>query len=104
MFQKALEERNSRIKNADNWSDFMSELNSRNLVNTPWCDVQQCEKDVKEKSKEESKAAENEGEELLTGSAKTLCKPLDQEQLSDTAVCFHCGEKATTRVIWGRSY
>ena len=50
----------------------------------PWCNVQQCEIEVKEKSKEESlkameelEAAGNTEEALLTGSAKTLCVPND---------------------------
>ena len=104
MYQKAVEERDSRISKATTWDVFMTELNKRNIIETPWCDQVACEKNVKERSKEESKAAETEGEELLTGSAKTLCKPLKQDPLADDAVCFACDAKPTTRVIWGRSY
>ena len=45
----------------------------------------------------------NEGEALLTGQAKTLCIPLEYEPLNGLK-CFHCGEEAKVRVIWGRSY
>jgi hypothetical protein len=55
----------------------MSELNQKKLVLTPWCEEEESEKLVKEKSKEESKLAENEGEDTLTGSAKTLCLPIE---------------------------
>jgi prolyl-tRNA synthetase len=104
MYENALKTRDSRLKKADTWADFMTELNQRNIVETPWCDNQECECKIKDKSAEESKAAESEGEELLTGSAKTLCKPLKQEPLGEDAKCFHCGEKAVIRAVWGRSY
>ena len=55
----------------------MSELNQKKIVLTPWCEEEESEKLVKERSKEESKTAENEGEEILTGAAKTLCLPLE---------------------------
>lgn len=104
MYERAVQERDQRIKKADNWETFMSELNSRNLVLTPWCDAETCEDNVKDKSKEESKAAEEETEEILTGSAKTLCKPLDQPQLAEGTKCFACGNDAKATALWGRSY
>jgi len=50
----------------------------------PWCNVKECECEVKDRSKEESlKAMEeaNEEEVQLTGSAKTLCIPFEQKEL-----------------------
>jgi prolyl-tRNA synthetase len=104
MYDKALKERDDRIKKCGDWETFLTELNQKNLCLTPWCDVQACEEKVKDKSKEESKAAENEGEDLLTGSAKTLCKPLDQPEIPEGTKCFACGESATVTALWGRSY
>lgn len=94
MYDKALKARLEHVKDVDNWKDFMDALADRNICMTPWCDCQQCEVDVKDKSKEESmKAMEeaNEGEALLTGSAKTLCIPHEQPPLKEGAICFHCG-------------
>lgn len=104
MYQKALKEREGRYIQANDWETFMTELNQRNCLLTPWCDVQACEQDVKKRSKEESKAAESETEEALTGSAKTLCKPLDQPQLAEGTKCFACGQPAKVTALWGRSY
>ena len=104
MYQKALTERDSRIMKAGNWETFMTNLNQRNLVLTPWCDQQSCEKTVKDKSKEESKTTDNEAETSLTGSAKTLCKPLKQDPIAEGTKCFHCGENAVVHALWGRSY
>ena len=39
MYQKALEARDSHIKEIDNWKDFMDALNGRNLCLAPWCNV-----------------------------------------------------------------
>lgn len=77
MYAKAKQERDDSIGKAYNWEQFMSELNQKKIVLTPWCEEEASEKEAKERSKEESKAAENEGEEILTGSAKTLCLPLE---------------------------
>ncbi|CAI2359731.1 unnamed protein product [Moneuplotes crassus] len=104
MYDKAVKERDDRMKNAATWDDFMSELNQRNLILTPWCDQESCEDNVKERSKEESKQAENAGEEVLTGSAKTLCKPISQPELAEGTKCFACDSNATSTALWGRSY
>lgn len=85
----------------------MTALQAKNLCLTPWCNVQQCEVDVKERSKEESIAmmADGDADELqLTGSAKTLCIPKEQNALPENATCFHCGKPATVWALWGRSY
>lgn len=55
----------------------MEHLNQRNAVFTPWCNCEACEEDVKKRSGEESKLGNNENENLLTGSAKSLCMPLE---------------------------
>ena len=104
MLEKAIIERDARISKADNWEDFMSEINKKNLVLTPWCENKEAEETVKNKSKDESKAAESEGEEILTGSAKILCLPIDQEPLPEGTKCFFTGEPATNLALWGRSY
>ncbi|CAI2358734.1 unnamed protein product [Moneuplotes crassus] len=104
MYEKAVKERDQRIKKSATWEGFMTELNQRNLVLTPWCDKESCEDNVKERSKEESKQAENAGEEVLTGAAKTLCKPLEQPELAEDTKCFACDAGATATALWGRSY
>jgi prolyl-tRNA synthetase len=104
MYENAVAQRDQRIGNASTWEGFMEQLNHRNLVLTPWCDVVACEDAIKDRSKEESKQAETEGEEVLTGSAKTLCKPLEQKQLEAGTKCFGCGADATVTALWGRSY
>jgi prolyl-tRNA synthetase len=38
MYERALSRFNDKIKQASNWQDFMTHLNSRNVVLTPWCE------------------------------------------------------------------
>lgn len=84
MYDKALQSRLSHVKEIDNWKDFMDALGDRNICLAPWCNVQDCEVEVKDRSKEESLAAmaeKGEEEAQLTGSAKTLCIPLEQKPI-----------------------
>ena len=107
MFDKALKARQEKTKDVDNWKDFMDAMAEKNLANAPWCNVQQCEIDVKERSKEESlKAMEetNAEEAQLTGSAKTLCIPFEQPVLKEGQKCFACDKDAKCTALWGRSY
>ncbi|CAD8049597.1 unnamed protein product [Paramecium primaurelia] len=106
MFEKAKIELNQRIKQADNWKEFMIQLNQRNTILTKWCERQECEQQVKGKSGMESKEKDSEinGQVQLTGSAKTLCMPLKQDEIKEGEKCFHCGQQAKRYVLWGRSY
>lgn len=102
MFNKAKNEFDNHFKTAEDFDTFYKFLGDKNMVLTPWCNVQQCEEKVKKRVKDES---ENSGvDESTAGSAKTLCIPLKQEPLSNGQKCFFCGTDAQVRVIWGRSY
>lgn len=86
---------------ARTWEEFMVSLNKCGIVHTPWCQKSECEEKVKARSAEESKLKASEAS--MSGAAKTLCIPLEQESLTD-GTCFHCGDAAEKWVIWGRSY
>lgn len=57
LFQRAKAERDSRMKQAFDFDEFMKVLDAGNLVLTPWCDEKDCENEVKKRSggKEEQK-------------------------------------------------
>lgn len=103
MYKKAEDKLNSNIRVAKTWEEFMFSLNQGKVLKTPWCEREECEENVKRRSGEESKIAANE-DKNLSGSAKTLCIPFDQEKLEENAECFVCRQKATKYVLWGRSY
>ena len=108
MYNRALKTRDERLKVAYNWDDFMTALNGKNIVLTPWCDEGVEEEKVKDKSKEESlklMAEAGEEEEVLTGSAKTLCIPFQPlVPLKAGDKCFFTGKEAKVMALWGRSY
>jgi len=120
IYDKARKYRDEHLKKAFNFEEFMSHLNERNIVLTPFCDEGKCEDTAKDKSgnftndaeaqreREEYERKKLEGElpEVLplTGAAKTLCKPFEQPDLPKGTKCFHCGKDAKTWCIWGRSY
>jgi prolyl-tRNA synthetase len=84
----------------------MEALNLKNICLTPWCNEKSCEKEANEKSKQESLqiSEQADGEDILTGAAKTLCIPFEQTPLKENAKCFACGAPAKVKALWGRSY
>ena len=99
MLKTATEKLLSKRAQATDWGTFMDELNQMKYIETPWCTAPSCEEDVKTKSAEDSDESSG-----LSGKAKTLCMPFEQEDLKEGAYCFNCGEPAKKYVIWGRSY
>jgi prolyl-tRNA synthetase len=47
MFKNAKVKFDQKQKTADNWKEFMTHLNNRNVILTPWCESRQCEEKVK---------------------------------------------------------
>jgi prolyl-tRNA synthetase len=115
MLAGARETRDKAIVQVAKWEEFVPALDRRCMVLSPWCEATACEEEVKERSKAESLARAGEAEEdaraALSGAAKTLCVPFENEierlgvpPLADGATCFACGAAATALTLWGRSY
>ncbi|KAH0461004.1 hypothetical protein IEQ34_008579 [Dendrobium chrysotoxum] len=92
LFNIAKGKRDACIKVAHTWEEFMTALNDKKLILTPWCDEEEVEKDVKTRTKGE------------LGAAKTLCTPFDQPNLPEGTLCFASGKPAKKWTYWGRSY
>jgi len=104
LYQKAKEKRDAKLKQALTWEEFLGFLNSKSVVQVPFCLGGECEGNVKKKSAEESKAQQTDEKFQLTGAAKSLCIPFDQPQLPAGTKCFCCGGEAKQWTIFGRSY
>ncbi len=115
MLTKATKVRDERIAKISKWEEFVPSLDQRKIVLAPWCEVSECEDQIKEKSGQQSvtqiqhaanpEEPQEEGTvEALTGAAKSLCIPFDQPPLAEGAVCFHCGRLAKVHCLFGRSY
>jgi prolyl-tRNA synthetase len=103
MFAKASKELNDRKKEAEDFDTFLKLLSEKNMIVTPWCNVQACEENIKKRVKEESEASGLD-EDNVAGSCKTLCIPIEQHPLKEGQKCFYCDAQAKVRALWGRSY
>ena len=63
-----------------------------------------CEEEIKKKSGEEGKKLADQSETALSGAAKSLCIPFEQDELPANCVCFHCKQPAKVWTLFGRSY
>ncbi|XP_076642990.1 glutamyl-prolyl-tRNA synthetase [Halictus rubicundus] len=106
MLEKARKNLNEHIKRVQNWDDFCSELNKKNILLSPFCGEPSCEDSIKADS-----ARENTGEELgaLSMGAKSLCIPFEQPtsvEAFDKQKCIYpgCQSKPKFYTLFGRSY
>ena len=123
MLDKARRERDARLSIVTTWDEFMTALESGNMILAPWCELMSSEIWVKKTTKEfflkkEAEQLASKGEEAqeddgrsLTGAAKTLCIPFAQPPMAEGQLCFTSvegspglGKKATAWTLWGRSY
>ncbi|KAJ7521567.1 hypothetical protein O6H91_19G060100 [Diphasiastrum complanatum] len=92
LLEKARKERDSCIVTVNTWDEFVAALNDKKMVLAPWCNEVEVEEDVKARTKGEN------------GAAKTLCMPLEQNDLPEGSTCFASGKPAKKWALWGRSY
>ncbi|KAH9117865.1 hypothetical protein LEN26_012370 [Aphanomyces euteiches] len=110
MFERAREERDSRIRVVTQWSDFVKNIADGCMVLTPFCNEKEWEEQVKQRSREESLAMlgeEGEAENTATSvAAKSLCLPFEHNALpiEEGVKCFISGQPAKCWILWGRSY
>lgn len=105
LLDKARKERDSHIRYVNTWEEFVKTLDG-NMVLAPWCERIECEEEVKKRTAPDATEKKTTAGEApaLSGSAKTLCLPFNQEHLPEDCKCFCCGQKATAFALWGRSY
>lgn len=98
LYNKAFDELTESIKKANNWNDFIAQLNENNMLLISWCNTAICEEMIKEES-----AIKNENNEVVNMGAKSLCIPFDYQNDIEEK-CMKCGKEAKVNAIFGRSY
>ncbi|KAG6872578.1 hypothetical protein C0995_008645 [Termitomyces sp. Mi166 len=105
MFTRAQTEYYSRVKEITNWDDFVPTLDNKGIAVIPWCEVEACEDDIKERS---GRTAEPQDARAPSAGAKSLAIPFDQSRWSPIepgkTKCPACGENAKRWTMFGRSY
>lgn len=100
MFNKAKNANCKQTTICTTFTDFITDLNNKNMVLVPFCCKTDCEDHIKVKSK----TANDDDTVTLTSSAKSLCIPFTQPELDPSQICFACDDLATKWVLFGRSY
>ncbi|KAJ7065919.1 hypothetical protein B0H15DRAFT_794505 [Mycena belliarum] len=105
MFSRAKATYDSCLKETTRWEDVVPTLDNKCVVVMPWCEVEACEDDIKERS---GRASEPQDERAPSAGAKSLCIPFDQSRWSPiipgTTKCPACGKDAKRWTLFGRSY
>ncbi|KIK02842.1 hypothetical protein K443DRAFT_677301 [Laccaria amethystina LaAM-08-1] len=105
MFNRAKEQYWSRVKEVTDWKDVIPTLDNKCIVVMPWCEVEACEDDIKERS---GRSAEPQDERAPSAGAKSLAIPFDQSPWTPIehgkTKCPACGSDAKRWTMFGRSY
>ncbi|KAG6909908.1 hypothetical protein DXG01_014428 [Tephrocybe rancida] len=105
MFARAQKEYYSRIKEITKWDDFVPTLDNKGIAVIPWCEVEACEDDIKERS---GRSAEPQDVRAPSAGAKSLAIPFDQSLWAPIehgkTKCPACGNDSKRWTMFGRSY
>ncbi|KAH9019415.1 prolyl-tRNA synthetase [Lactarius hengduanensis] len=105
MFTRAKDLYWSRIKPVTEWEKVVPTLDDKCVVVLPWCEVESCEDDIKERS---GRAAEPQDERAPSAGAKSLAIPFDQGHwdpiIPGKTKCPACGRDSKRWTLFGRSY
>lgn len=86
MYNKALENLNTRTNPAKDFDEFKKVLEEKGgFIKAMWCGNRECEDEIKAQT-----------------SATSRCMPFEQETISDKCVC--CGKPAKKLVYWAKAY
>ncbi|KAG5637175.1 hypothetical protein H0H81_005474 [Sphagnurus paluster] len=105
MFERARDAYYSRLKEVTHWDDVVPTLDNKGIAVIPWCEVEACEDDIKERS---GRSAEPQDERAPSAGAKSLAIPFDQSLWTPIepgkTKCPACGKDAKRWTMFGRSY
>ncbi|KGB79560.3 hypothetical protein CNBG_5398 [Cryptococcus deuterogattii R265] len=109
MLERATATYNDRLKVVTNWEDVVPTLDAKNVLVLPWCENEECEDEIKEKSKSQANKGAAEDAKAPSAGAKSLCIPFDQKRFGafpqgEEQKCVQCGKKARSWTLFGRSY
>ncbi len=91
--QQQLLEKSKKIKDdltteANNFDEYKNILETkRSFVRVFWCEEAECEAKVKQETK-----------------STTRCLELENIDMNESAICFHCGKPAKRKWLFGMSY
>ncbi|KAI1292291.1 Bifunctional glutamate/proline--tRNA ligase [Halotydeus destructor] len=106
LYAKAKQSRDENQVIALTWNEFVSNLDERKHLLSPFCGAVDCEDNIKKDSARENVSDSVAGGGPLMG-AKSLCIPLQQpSEITSDMKCIHasCNRKPQYFTLFGRSY
>lgn len=131
MYKRAFDAVQERLKIVTKWDDFVPTLDAKSVVVMPWCEVESCEDDIKERSGKSyvftstlchpnfswcsantyissiHYSSEPTDERAPSAGAKSLAIPFDQKrwgEIKPGTKCPACDRDAKRWTMFGRSY
>ncbi|GHJ87251.1 hypothetical protein NliqN6_3653 [Naganishia liquefaciens] len=107
MFAKAKTAFDDHLYKIDKWEQVVPALDSKNVLILPWCEAEDCEDDIKDRSAKQATEGQVVDEKAPSAGAKSLCIPFDQDRfgkLEPGTKCIGCGADAKRWTMFGRSY
>ncbi|KAM0787825.1 hypothetical protein ACM66B_003879 [Microbotryomycetes sp. NB124-2] len=104
MYSRARKTYDDSIIKIEDWKQVVPELNKNHVLVLPWCEVEECEDEIKNRSAKESAVVQD--DKAPSAGAKSLCIPHDQKRFGDITgkKCPNCGKDAKRWTLFGRSY
>ena len=88
MLEKSKQSKVALTKEATTFDEYKNILeNDRALVRVFWCEEVDCEKNIKDATKSTSR-----------------CLELENLEMNEEAICFHCGKPALRKWLFGQAY
>lgn len=105
LYARAKKEMDDNVVIATEWDDFIQALTEGKLVVCPSANTNEVEENIKRRTKEHFDGADHDAK-ALSGKAKSLCIPRDQERWGDISgkSCIESGQPASVWILYGRSY
>ena len=103
LFKRAKHELDSHLSVVESWDGFVAALDNSNIIQAPFCGIEECEDQIKDLSKADVEVEPG----APSMGAKSLCIPSKQpKQLAKDQKCVKpgCNNMAKNYTLFGRSY
>jgi len=105
LLEKATKSLYDNIVKCVTWEAFIEALGQGKIVICPSANTDEVEEDIKKRTKAHFDSADHDAK-ALSGKAKSLCIPFDQEKWGDVSKekCIASGGQAKKWILYGRTY
>ncbi|KAA8908304.1 hypothetical protein TRICI_004790 [Trichomonascus ciferrii] len=103
LYTKAKKSYDDHVIEVNSIEEFVPNMNKKNLLIAPFCGLEECEDDIKERTTQ-TEGDEDYDERAPSMGAKSLCIPFHKDKPAEGVKCVGCGKQANYYTQFGRSY